>query len=387
MTTAVASSPRSTLPVVLAGFCAFLNIFATQPLLPEFIRIFGATKVEAGLTVTAGTFGVALAAPLIGTVADKFGRKRVILWSAWLLAFITMGAATSTDLWTLVAWRFLGGLVTPGVFAITVAYIQEEWAGKGVGVATASYVSGTILGGFVSRLLSGMVATHMDWRWSFVALGCIGLIGASVLSRVLPKETKFVRREAGTSLVSIAIDHLKNGKLLGTYVAGFCVLFSLLGAFTFITFYLAAPPFLLTPGAIGSLFFVYLFGAFITPNAGKVIDKYGQRITMAFAIACSSTGLLLTLSHSLAVVVLGLALACAGVFIAQACSSSYIGLVAKHNKALAVGLYVTFYYLGGSVGSSVPGYLWTMGGWPACVALFVSVQAITALITWNLWHR
>jgi MFS transporter, YNFM family, putative membrane transport protein len=387
MTTAVASPARSTLPVVLAGFCAFLNIFATQPLLPEFIRIFNATKVEAGLTVTAGTFGVALAAPVIGTVADKFGRKTVILWSAWLLALITMGAATANGLPTLIAWRLLGGLVTPGVFAITVAYIQEEWAGKGVGAATASYVSGTILGGFVSRLLSGMVATRTDWHWSFVVLGCIGLIGASVLSRILPKETKFVKREQGTSLVSIAIDHLKNGKLLGTYVAGFCVLFSLLGAFTFITFYLAAPPFQLSPGAIGSLFFVYLFGAFITPNAGKVIDKYGQRITMAFAIACCCTGLLLTLSHSLPVVVLGLAFACSGVFIAQSCSSSYIGLVAKHNKALAVGLYVTFYYLGGSVGSSVPGHLWSMGGWPACVALFVGVQLITGVITWNLWHR
>jgi len=161
----------------------------------------------------------------------------------------------------------------------------------------------------------------------------------------------------------------------------------LLGAFTFITFYLAAPPFNLTPGAIGSLFFVYLFGAIIVPNAGKVIDKYGQRITMVFAIACSSTGLLLTLSHSLVIVVVGLAFACAGVFIAQSCSSSYIGLVAKHNKALAVGLYVTFYYLGGSVGSSVPGTLWSIGGWPACVALFVAVQIITGLITWNLWKR
>ncbi len=375
------------MPVVLAGFCAFLNVFATQPLLPEFIRIFNASKVEAGLTVTAGTFGVALAAPVIGTVADKLGRKRVIVLSAWLLALITMGAATANSLPTLIVWRLLGGLVTPGVFAITVAYIQEEWAGGPVGAATASYVSGTILGGFISRLLSGMVATRWDWHMSFVVLGAIGLIGAALLGRVLPKETRFVRREQGTSLLAIAADHLKNGQLLGTYIAGFCVLFSLLGAFTFITFYLAAPPFLLSAGAIGSLFFVYLFGALITPNAGKVIDRYGQRVTMAFAIACSSTGLLLTLSHALPVVVLGLAFACAGVFIAQSCSSSYIGLVAKHNKALAVGLYVTFYYLGGSVGSSVPGTLWAVGGWPACVALFVAVQAVTALITWNLWRR
>jgi len=48
---------------------------------------------------------------------------------------------------------------------------------------------------------------------------------------------------------------------------------------------------------------------------------------------------------------------------------------------------VTFYYIGGSVGSSVPGFLWAAGGWPACVALFVSVQFLTAVITWNVWDR
>ncbi|MBC7928226.1 MAG: MFS transporter [Bryobacteraceae bacterium] len=387
MTTAVAAPPRSKLPVVLAGFCAFLSVFATQPLLPEFIRIFEASKVAVSLTVTAATLGVALAAPFIGTVADRLGRKRVIVWSAWLLAVTTMAAATANSLNTLIFWRLLEGLVTPGVFAITVAYIQEEWAGAGTGSATAAYVSGTVLGGFASRLISGMVAAQFGWQMSFLALGGVGLIGAAMLARYLPKETRFVRREQGTSLLSVAVDHLKNRQLLGTYVAGFCVLFSLLGAFTFITFYLAAPPFSLSSGAIGSLFVVYLFGAIITPNAGKVIDRYGQKITMAMAIACCTAGLLLTLSHSLPVVVTGLALACSGVFVGQSCSSSYIGLVAKHNKALAVGLYVTFYYVGGSFGSSVPGYLWAWGGWPACVALFTGVQLITGLITWNLWQR
>ena len=125
----------------------------------------------------------------------------------------------------------------------------------------------------------------------------------------------------------------------------------------------------------------------ITPNAGKLIDRYGQRVTMAAAITMCICGLLLTLNHSVAAVVAGMALACSGVFVAQSCSSSYIGLVAERNIALAVGLYVTFYYIGGSVGSWLPSLLWTFGGWPACVALFVSVQLVTLFLTWNLWDR
>jgi predicted MFS family arabinose efflux permease len=376
-----------TLAVVFAGFCAFLTLFATQPLLPAFEAIFHASKVAVSLTVTAATLGVALAAPLIGTVADKLGRKHVIVWSAFLLAASTVLAATATSLPTLLFWRFLEGIFTPGVFAITVAYIQEEWAGAGAGSATAAYVTGTVLGGFTSRVTSGFVAAHFNWQMSFVALGILGLIGATVLAVWLPPERRFVRRSSETSTLSAAKDHLRNRNLLATFFAGFFVLFSLLGSFTYITFYLSAPPFHLDSAALGSLFFVYLFGAMITPNAGRIIDRYGERLTIAVATGASLAGMLMTLSHNLAVVVAGLAFICAGVFVSQSCTNSYIGTAAKHSKALAVGLYVTFYYAGGSVGSSVSGYVWSLGGWPACVALFATVQVVTILITSLGWDK
>ncbi|MBC8164826.1 MAG: MFS transporter [Bryobacteraceae bacterium] len=382
-----ASHKHRKLAVVLAGFCAFLTLFMTQPLLPAFASIFNASKVAVSLTVTAATLGVALAAPLIGNVADKLGRKRVIVWSAYLLAISTILAATSTNLPTLIFWRLVEGVFTPGVFAITVAYIQEEWGGGGAGSATAAYVTGTVLGGFCSRLVSGFVGTHLNWQMSFVTIGVIGLLGATALLIWLPMETKFVRRGQDHTTLSASLDHLKNRRLLATFITGSCILFSLLGSFTFITFYLAAPPFSLDPAALGSLFFVYLVGAVITPNSGRIIDRFGQRLTVAFAIAFSMLGILLTLSHNLAIVIAGLAIACSGVFVAQSCSSSYIGIAAKHNKALAVGLYVTFYYIGGSIGSSVPGYLWNVGGWPACVALFVAVQFITIFIALLWWDK
>jgi YNFM family putative membrane transporter len=244
-----------------------------------------------------------------------------------------------------------------------------------------------VLGGFTSRVTSGLIAAHLNWQMSFVTLGILGLLGAAVLARWLPPERRFVSRSRDTSTLSVALDHLRNRKLLATFLAGFCLLFSLLGCFTYITFYLSAPPFHLDSAALGSLFCVYLFGALITPNAGRIIDRYGERFTIAAATASSLTGMLLTLSHSLWIVVAGLALMCTGVFVSQSCTNSYIGTAAKHSKALAVGLYVTFYYVGGSVGSSVSGYVWAAGGWPACVALFATVQLMAAVITSVYWEK
>src|SRR5215207_11170983 len=60
-----------TAPVVLAGSAAFLNLYATQPLLPLLSRSFGATAFDVGLTITAPTVAIAITAPLIGRLADR----------------------------------------------------------------------------------------------------------------------------------------------------------------------------------------------------------------------------------------------------------------------------------------------------------------------------
>jgi MFS family permease len=102
-------------------------------------------------------------------------------------------------------------------------------------------------------------------------------------------------------------------------------------------------------------------------------------------MAIGGVGALLTLAPWLPVIVAGLALCSTGVFIAQAATSSYIGAVTTRDRALAVGLYSTFYYAGGSVGGAAPSALWSRGGWPACVALIVIVQCIGVSIALTQW--
>jgi predicted MFS family arabinose efflux permease len=372
---------RRILAVAFAGFCAFLGLYATQPLLPLLEQLFHASKAAVSLTLTSSTLGVAVAAPFVGAVADRLGRKRVIVWSASLLALATLLNATATRLPALVFWRFLQGLFTPGVFAVTVAYVQEEWADGGVGRAMAMYVTGTVLGGFTGRMTAGLIVSHWHWHWSFVAIGILGAGSAFLLQAWLPEERKFTGRREGESPFSGVASHLRNPRLQAAFAVGFGVLFSLIACFTYVTFHLAGAPFHLSSLAIGSLFFTYLIGAVITPYSGRVIDHYGHRTAMVLAMSTGIAGMLLTLLPSLWMVLAGLTLCCTGVFVAQSATASYLGVAANHNKALAVGIYVTFYYLGGCVGGELPGYLWRFGGWSGCVALVILVQVLTIAIT------
>jgi MFS family permease len=377
---------RKTWAVGMTGFCAFLSLYATQPLLPLFQEAFHAYKLAVSLTVSAATIAVALVAPWVGMVADVLGRKRVVVPAVFLLGLATLLTACADGLPSLVALRFVQGLFTPAVFAVTVAYINEEWPADQAGFAMSVYVTGTVLGGFTGRFLGGVIAADLGWRWVFVVLGLLNLVLGTGVAAWMPLAQRFTRDGGYARSARALLGHLANRDLLVVFAVGFCILFSLVGTFTYVTFHLAAPPYDLTTSQLGSIFFVYLVGAVITPLAGRWGGHVGSRALLAVALATSATGVLLTLAAPLWVVVVGITLCASGVFVCQTVTNRLVGTVARGNRAAAVGLYVSFYYLGGFVGSVAPGLLWAWGEWPACVALIDGVLVTAALYVALAWR-
>ena len=98
-------------------------------------------------------------------------------------------------------------------------------------------------------------------------------------------------------------------------------------------------------------------------------------------------GALMTLAPALAMIVAGLALVGTGVFIAQATASSFIGVATPDDRGLAVGLYSSAYYLGGTAGGALPSLFWDSGGWTACVLLVILVQVVTLATALTFWRQ
>jgi MFS transporter, YNFM family, putative membrane transport protein len=362
---------------MLAGLCTFLSVYVTQPLLPLLQQVFHASELEVSLTVSATILATALTAPIIGMIAERRGRKKIIVPSLFLLTIPTALAATSTSLRALVFWRFAQGLFVPGVIAVMLAYINEEWAGRGVGRAMSSYIAGTVLGGSLGRFVSGLIATHWHWRAAFVVLAVMNLTGAVLVRSWLPLAKNFTRAEDLGQALGHARAHLRNPRLLANFGMGATVLFGLVGCFTYANFYLAAPPFHLNSAGLGSIFFVYLLGVIVTPQSGRFLDRFGFRHTTTLYCTMMIAGLLLTLAHSLPIVIAGLGVFSSGVFIAQASATVQTGAIAGKAKSSAAGLYVAFYYLGGSIGATITGFFWRWEGWPGCVALLVLVSILS----------
>jgi MFS transporter, YNFM family, putative membrane transport protein len=370
----LAKFDKTTVATMLAGMCTFLSVYCTQPLLPLLRQVFHASELEVSFTVSATILATAIAAPFIGMIAERRGRKKVIVPSLFLLAVPTALAATSSSLKALIFWRFAQGLFVPGIIAVMLAYVNEEWAGRGVGRAMASYVTGTVFGGFLGRFLSGVVATHWHWRMTFVVLALLNVLGAMVVRAWLPLAKNFVPAEHVGQVFEHAIAHLRNPRLLANFSLGGTVLFALVGCFTYANFYLAAPPFRLNSAQLGSIFFVYLLGVVITPQSGHLLDRLGFRTVSIIYCTMMLAGLLLTLIKSLPTVIVGLAIFSSGVFVAQAAATVQTGAIAGRARSSAAGLYVTFYYLGGSLGATLTDWSWRWKKWPGCVALLGGVS-------------
>jgi MFS transporter, YNFM family, putative membrane transport protein len=373
--------------IAVSGFCTFLNLYAPQALLPELSREFGVGPAEISSMITAGTLAIALTAPFTGAIADVLGRKRLIVTAMFAAAIPTVMVALAGDVHTIVVWRFIQGLMLPPIFTVALAYVGDEWPPAQVAGVAGVYVMGSSIGGFCGRLIPGLLSEAVGWRAAFLVLAAISVIGAVVVVLTLPRETRFRRSEGFLASGKQMLHHLASPRLLAIYAVGFGVLFNFIAVFTYVSFHLAAAPYDFTPAKLGFLFVTYLAGTAAAPATGWAVTRFGRRRLVLALMAIWAAGLAFLLAPPVPVIVLGLVL-CAGCgMICQAISTGYVTATTHEGRSSAVGLYVSSFYFGGSVGGFVPGLAWNLAGWPGVVALTGAVLAAIATVVVTMWPR
>ena len=371
--------------VGLAGFVSFLNLYSPQAILPLLGREFAAGAAEISTIMTAATLSVALIAPFTGTVADVLGRKRVIVIAMAAVVLPTIMQALAPTLEALIVWKFVQGLILPPIFAVTIAYVGEEWPRREAAAAAGIYTAGASLGGLSARFVTGVLADLFGWRAAFLVLAAVTLVSAIAVALLLPREKKFVRSEGFLASARQMLRHVRNAQLVATYAVGFGTLFNFIATFTFVSFHLAAAPYGLSASAIGAIFLVYLVGTVLAPWVGWAIARVGRRACMIGIIAAWMGGILLTLAAPLPLIIAGVAVCAGAGLLTQAISTGYVAISAERGASSAVGLYVSAFYLGGSAGAALGGIAWIAGGWPACVALVLGMLAIMGAVVWTVW--
>ncbi len=309
---------RPRIAVATAGFCAFLNLYSPQAVLPQLALSYGVSTAAAGGVVGVATLAVAGSAPFIGLLSDSLSRKLTAVIAMGLLAIPTLMLGLSQSLGEILFWRLVQGLLVPAVFTPTVALVSERWSPRQAADIMGLYIAGSALGGFLGRFLPAVLADLIGWRSGLAVLAPITLVAAAVVGAWLPssslgpgaadrKAANVRGGERDRATLADAFGHLRDPAIIATCVAGFAVLFSIVAVFTYINFRLVRPPYAFTASDLGMIFLVYPIGALAAPTAGPLARRLGRRRTMAGAALVAGLGLGATLLPGLPEIIAGLA--------------------------------------------------------------------------------
>lgn len=358
---------RETAALYAGTIAAYSDMYITQPVLPVLSREFGVGPARAGLTVSAVVFAIAAASSFYGPLSDALGRRRVMAGATALLAVATVACAFAPTFPSLLALRAIQGALVPGVTAVSVAYAGDRFRDADLPAVVGGVIAASVVGGLLGRVLSGAIAAHLGWRAAFVAFGGLTALAAVVLWRGLSPVRSGERIGWGAAYRGM-LGHLRDPRLVGAYLVGASLFFGWMGIFTYLPYRLSGPPWSLSTGAISAVYLVYAAGVIMSPVAGRLSSRVPPRRLIAIGLVVEALGMAAALSGALPLVVAGLVVMVLGTFTAQAVAPAFVNVTARTARGGASALYLTFYYVGGTLGSAVPGVALHAAGWTGVVA-------------------
>jgi AAHS family 4-hydroxybenzoate transporter-like MFS transporter len=141
--------------------------------------------------LTFGLVGVMLGAMLLAPLADRIGRRRVIVWSCVAFGLGTLATVLVDSLWPLVAVRFLTGLGLGAALPNAIGLASEYAPHRRRALVVMFVGSGISLGAIAAGMTAARLVAPYGWHAMFVVGGILPLLLAVALARALPESIRF----------------------------------------------------------------------------------------------------------------------------------------------------------------------------------------------------
>ena len=176
----------------LASFIVSAGMSQMAPILPLYIAELGVADSGdvarwAGIVFGCNFISLAVFSPIWGKLADRYGRKPMILRASGWLGLIMIGMSFAQSVWHLVVLRLLQGCLS-GFQAAVVPLIAQETPREHSGWAMGMFFTAQVTGGLLGPLIGGMISELIGIRHSFLLMGSLCLLGFLALTQV--RETR-----------------------------------------------------------------------------------------------------------------------------------------------------------------------------------------------------
>lgn len=267
-------------------FTVFLSLFQLLPTAPFRILDLGGSKAVAGLFLGLLTYASALSAPITGALADRIGKRRMLLITSFAIAGCSLAYAASRSYWLPLLLAFLHGLFWSGLLSASAAYmtevIPESRRAEGIGY----WGMATMLATAVSPGV-GLFVYQRGWVWLCLGTALLNLVMAAIAWR-LPADTAVAAR--------LSRDRLTGGSLVEWRVVAVAMsLFLCSFGYGGITSFVAVRSDELGIAPRSIFFTAFALTVLVTRVfSGRLADRVGHRRFLLPCLALVTVGLALT---------------------------------------------------------------------------------------------
>jgi len=357
------------------------SLYAAQPIQPVFQSEFHLSNLQAILFTTLIMAPLGFAPLFYGYLLESFPAKVMVRWALFSLGILEFLFAMADNYFLLLAIRAIQGLMIPAILTSLISYISYTSARDKVQHAIASYIAATIVGGFLGRFLSAFFTDLFGWRFFFVLLGLLLLLSCYLLRNMV----RDVKMKYAKPKLSEITGILRAKEFFWLYSAIFCLFFVFAALMNFLPFELKQMNPECGESGIGVLYLGYSMGIFVSLKSRAIIRLFGNEPDAIRAgIVIFGLGTLIFMVEYYVVMFVGMFVFCTGLFMAHSLLSGFVNKLAEENKAIANGLYISFYYTGGTLGSVLPGVVFERYGWQMFLSSLLLMLVLALLFIRNL---
>lgn len=364
-----------------ATVCGISSIYAPQPLLPLLAATFGVSQATASLALTATMLPLGLAPLAYGFFLDAVPARPLIGASLGLLALCTGGLALCPDFGWFLALRVVQGLLIPALLTALMTYLATAASPSQLRRVMAAYIAVTVFGGFFGRFFSGLAAQSLGWRLPFAVLGvALALCAAACLTLPPDARTAFSPMRFGH-----APQVLKKTGFMATYLVIALLFFVFSGMLNLLPFRLEGLEGGYSPLRAGVMYSGYLMGILTCLTSHRLSRIFGGPArAMVVGAAVVIVAALIFIVPAQAALFASVFVLCAGMFTAHSVAPGVLNGAETEHKGLVNGLYISFYYSGGALGTYLPGLVLARYGFGAAAGLLVTAAVAATSVAARL---
>jgi DHA2 family multidrug resistance protein len=167
-----------TFTVIVAATLELVDVTIVNVSLPQIMGNLGASLEDIGWLVTSYAVANVIILPMSGWLGMRFGRKRYFIASIIIFTVASFFCGTSHSLTELVIYRVIQGLAGGGLLSTCQAILLETWPREEMGMATALFGLGAIVGPTLGPTIGGYITDHFSWPWIFYVNIPVGIVAA-----------------------------------------------------------------------------------------------------------------------------------------------------------------------------------------------------------------